>query len=171
MRPRRQIATAIAALLVAACSSAASDQRFVEASGQLPSVHATTLTGATYGPRDYQGQVLILNFWNQACPPCVEEVPTLAAASEALSGRGVVILGVLYTGGGWPDDPAAARAFLDSRGVAYQSIEDPSLALATALGVLGIPTTVAVDRTGAVRFKLLGRLRAGELEDLVDRLE
>ena len=35
---------------------------------------------------------------------------------------------------------------------------------------LGIPTTVIVDRTGQMRFRILGRVRPGQLDQLIDEL-
>jgi cytochrome c biogenesis protein CcmG, thiol:disulfide interchange protein DsbE len=170
VRGRRTVAALLGAMLVAACSNDRAEDRFVDVSGKLPTVQGITLDGLPFGPSDYDGRVMVLNFWNQDCPPCLEEAPVLSAAARALAGHGAVFVGVLYTGGGWPDDPAAARGFVDSHSVPYPSIVDPSTRLAVELGVVGIPTTLVVDRTGELRFQLLGKVRSGELEELIERL-
>ena len=34
---------------------------------------------------DYRGKVVILNFWSKTCPPCLEEMPSLAQLAQSLS--------------------------------------------------------------------------------------
>jgi cytochrome c biogenesis protein CcmG, thiol:disulfide interchange protein DsbE len=156
--------------LVAACSSEGDAESFVRISGRLPTVSGTTLDGSTFGPGQYAGKVLVLNFWNQDCPPCLQEAPVLQADQERLAGQGVVVVGVVFVGGGWPDNPAAARAFLERHGITYPSLVDGGSALAHALGIVGIPTTVVADRGGALRFERLGMVRPGQIEGLLAQL-
>jgi cytochrome c biogenesis protein CcmG, thiol:disulfide interchange protein DsbE len=166
----RVTATLACAVLLSGCPSSGSIEPFARISGRLPPVAGQTLSGATFGPADYAGRILIVNFWNQDCPPCREESPVLEQASRDLRSHGAVVVGIVFTGHGWPDDPAAARAFLEEEGVGYASLVDPTLALARALDVVGIPTTIVADRTGMLRFRLLGKVRPGQLERIVDQI-
>src|SRR5438128_1235243 len=79
----------------------------------------------------------------------------------------VVIVGVLYTGGGWPDTMSSARTYLHWYGVSYPTISDPGASLAKAFAIPGIPTTVIADASGHLRYRKLGPIGPGELQEAV----
>jgi hypothetical protein len=97
-------------------------------------------------------------------------MPVLQAAWAQLADRGLYVLGVMYVGGGWPNDPAAARAFLDREAITYPTIVDQASTWAGQLAIAGIPTTLVVDGAGAVRYRLLGRVGTGDAERLLAEL-
>jgi thiol-disulfide isomerase/thioredoxin len=154
-----------------ACSSGAIDPAFVRLSGPMPAIFGTTLDGHTFGPADYRGKIVVVNFWNQDCPPCREEQPVLQADFSKLGPQGVIVVGLLYVGGNWPNDPTAARAFLAENGATYPNLLDADSKFAEAFRIAGIPTTVVADSDGQLRFQILGRVRPGQLEDLIDQIE
>jgi len=78
--------------LGSACSSSGASPAFVKTSGPMPSISGTTLLGNAFGPPDYAGKIVVVNFWNQDCPPCREEQPVLQADYQKLSDRGVIVI-------------------------------------------------------------------------------
>jgi len=136
----------------------------------MPSIAGTTLNGAPISPGALQGKVVLVNFWNPDCPPCRDEMSVLQAAWDRYRSQGLMVLGIMYVGGGWPDDPAAARAFLEREGITYPTIVDRTSTWARQLDIAGIPTTVVVDRTGDVRYRLLGRVATGDADRIVGEL-
>jgi thiol-disulfide isomerase/thioredoxin len=168
----RLLAFLIGALALAVgCSSSPNDVRYVRASGSMPALSGRTLTDGQLSPSDYRGKVVVVNFWNQDCPPCRTEMPLLERESRRLRARGVAVIGILYVGGNWPDDPNAARAFLRQVGVSYPNLLDERSELAAKFRIAGIPSTIVVDRTGQMRFRVLGRLRSGQLDELLSMLD
>jgi thiol-disulfide isomerase/thioredoxin len=153
-----------------ACAAQGSPDRFVPTNGQIPAIAGTTLEGRAIGPEDIAGKVVLVNFWNPDCPPCRDEMPVLQAAWAELADRGLYVLGVMYVGGGWPNDPAEARAFLDREGITYPTIVDHASTWAGQLAIAGIPTTIVVDGSGMVRYRLLGRVGRGDAERLLAEL-
>jgi thiol-disulfide isomerase/thioredoxin len=153
-----------------ACSSGSGDPSFVRMSGPMPSISGMTLAGRAFGPADYAGKIVVVNFWNQDCPPCRQEQPILAADYRKLSGQGVIVIGLVYVGGNWPNDLSAARAFLASNGATYPNLLDGDSKLSRAFRIAGIPTTVVAGRDGQLRFQILGQVRPGQLEDLIDEI-
>lgn len=165
-------AALVLAVLLPACGPAGEGAagRFVPMSGRMPVIAGTALSGEPLAARDYAGKVVLLNFWNQDCPPCLEEMPLLEAGWRDLRSRGLFVLGIVFVGGNWANDPAAARAFLDREGITYPSIMDEGARWEQEMGVVGIPTTIVVDRSGRMRYRLLGRVQPGDAERMLDEL-
>ncbi len=51
---------------------------------------------------DYQGKVVLLNFWATWCPPCREEMPAMERLYQRYKDRGVVVLAVSVDAEGGP---------------------------------------------------------------------
>ena len=165
-------ASLLAALLVlsACASSRDTPAGVIELSSPAPTVSGPLLGGGSFGPARYHDKVLVVNFFNPFCGPCRQEQGTLERDWRRLHGGGVQFLGVHYVGGQWPSSVSAAREYVSRRGVTYPLIEDPHSDLARSLAIQGIPSTVVVDRGGLIRFRILGRVRPGELQSLLKRL-
>ena len=110
-----------------------------------PDFEWTSLDGQTLRLSAYRGKVVVVNFWATWCPPCREEMPALqrVAASEP----DVVVLEVDLME---PGDKA--RSFLDSLGLdRLQPVLDGDGATTRRFGVLSLPSTFFVDKTGVIR--------------------
>src|SRR5205807_8303377 len=115
-----------------------------------PDFEWTSLDGQTLRLSAYRGKVVVVNFWATWCPPCREEMPALqrVAASEP----DVVVLEVDLME---PGDKA--RSFLDSLGLdRLQPVLDSDGATTRRFGVLSLPSTFFIDRTGVIRHLELG---------------
>jgi cytochrome c biogenesis protein CcmG/thiol:disulfide interchange protein DsbE len=163
------LAAAVLAAGLGACSSSSGNIEFVRVSGRLPVISGATIAGGSLAPSDYAGKIVVVNFWNYDCPPCREETPVLQADWTKLRSRGVVVIGLMFTGSGWPDDLGRAKQYLRTYHVTYPTLVDAG-ALGSAAGIAGIPTTVIADRTGEMRYRILGKVRPGQVEQLIGEL-
>jgi thiol-disulfide isomerase/thioredoxin len=97
---------------------------------------------------EYRGQPLILHLWASWCPPCRQELPSLAAWQHAHSG--VVVLPVSVD-----ESSADAVDFLRARHIDLPLLlSDPDQA--AALGVRVLPTSFLIDAHGTIRARLVG---------------
>jgi thiol-disulfide isomerase/thioredoxin len=128
----------------------------------------TTLDGTKLSLADHRGQVVVVNVWWSACPPCRAEMPTLvkAAASEEHPAA--------YVGIDIRDsDVAQAQAFVRRFEVPYPSVFDPSgkalLAFAGTLSPRTVPSTVVLDPQGRIAASVIGPVPSETtLEELID---
>ena len=129
-------------------------------------VAGQTADGSELSTAQHAGDIVVVNAWASWCPPCIEELPLLAAAAEAYSDSGVTFLGLNSM-----DDPIAAASLLGSS--VYRSIDDRDGAiLATIPGVppRSLPSTVILDRQGRIAVRVIGPVKPGQLESAIDAL-
>jgi thiol-disulfide isomerase/thioredoxin len=169
---RKAVLIPVALVAAVACSSHSDlPSGVVSVSGRAPAVSGPLIDGGTFRPADYRGRVLVVNFFNPFCAPCAKEQPVLQHDWTTLRRSGVAFVAVHYVGGNWPRSVSAARSYLRRMGVTYAVVEDPDSRLSRAFAIQGIPSSVVVDRRGKLRFRILGRVRPGELGTLLDRID
>jgi len=112
---------------------------------------AMDLNGKPESLKDFQGKVVVLNFWASWCGPCVEETPSLIALQQRIASRNGVILGVSVD-----EDPAAYEKFVVDQHLNYPTFRDPSKKIATDYGTSMWPETYIIDRKGVIVRKIIG---------------
>jgi thiol-disulfide isomerase/thioredoxin len=111
----------------------------------LPDLHLTSGDGTTHHLTDYAGQGIVLNFWATWCGPCVAEMPSLATLAPQLAPAHIVVLPVCTDTGG----ATAVSGFYQAHHVTGLGIFlDPDGKAMEAIGALGLPTTLIIDRHG-----------------------
>jgi thiol-disulfide isomerase/thioredoxin len=114
----------------------------------------------------WKGRPLVLNFWATWCVPCVEEMPDLQALREVYLPRKLEVLGLAI------DNAKAVQEFRQRLGIRYPLLVAGSggTELARALGNNsgGLPHTVLLDASGAVRYSHLGRIKIAELKQAIE---
>ncbi len=120
------------------------------------------LEGKPHLLSEWQGKVVIVNFWATWCPPCVEEMPEFVKLQTELGPKGVQFIGILTD-----DEAEAAREFLKSHPVNYP-ILDGSIGgrpWATQLGDSAevLPFSAVFDAAGKQVHKEIGRFARDEV--------
>lgn len=105
---------------------------------------------------DFDGAVVLVNFWATWCEPCREEMPLLQRWADQYESAGLRIVGIAL------DDVARAREFAAAIQIRYPLLVGGPDVLETSQrwgnrrGVL--PYSVLVDRGGVVRWAHFGPL-------------
>ena len=117
---------------------------------------------------EWDGKVLLCNFWATWCAPCREEIPLLMAARQKYAASGVEFLGIAI------DNAAKVREYAVSLAISYPVLlaEADGLDLMRQLGNAGggLPYTVVFDRKGTPVHRKLGALKQAELDDFLEPL-
>lgn len=125
-----------------------------------PDFSLARLDGGRLSLRDERGRTIVVNFWASWCVPCRKEAPLLEAASRRWRRRGVAFIGVATR-----DIRRDARAFRREFHLSYpQVLDDRNGTVAAAYGVVGIPATIVIDRSGIVRAAIYGQLHGTMLD-------
>ena len=94
---------------------------------------------------NFRGKTVLLNVWATWCVPCREEMPVLDRLQQKLSGPGFEVIALSIDAGG----AVAVKRFYDEIGIRSLAIYvDASIGAMGALGLVGIPTTLLIDRQG-----------------------
>lgn len=102
---------------------------------------------------DYQGKVILLNFWATWCAPCKKEMPALSELQAELGGETFEVL-TIATGRNSPD--AITRFFTKAGIDNLPRHQDPKQALASQMGIFGLPITVVLNEKGQEIARLRG---------------
>jgi len=117
---------------------------------------------------EFDGQVLLINFWATWCTPCRAEMPMLVQVQDRYAAEGLSVVGIAL------DDVQQARDFARDLGVSYTVLVGGADVMAAGV-VYGnragmLPYTVLIDREGIVRWTHLGELEREELEERLQAL-
>jgi len=119
---------------------------------RAPEFRLPNLNGQMINLSDFRGKVVMVHFWATWCPPCVEEIPTLAYLNQQLTGSDFAMLPVSVDESG----ATAVNSFLQQKGLNLSVLLDPDRATAGRYGTFKFPETYILDREGIVRYKLIG---------------
>jgi cytochrome c biogenesis protein CcmG, thiol:disulfide interchange protein DsbE len=109
--------------------------------------------GETHHLAGLAGQPVLVNLWASWCPPCRAEMPAMQRVYEEYQAQGFVILAVNATD---QDSLAAANAFVESLGLTFPILLDPSGEVSAAYEVRALPTSFFIDREGIIREVVVG---------------
>ena len=136
----------LAALLLAACFAAAGAQTASLAGKKAPEFTRTAFNGARIDLAGFRGKVVLLDFWATWCASCQVEMPAFVQWQRDYGSRGLQVIGISMD-----DDPAVARKLSVKLRLNYPvAMGDEKLGQLYG-GVLGLPLTYLIDRSGKVR--------------------
>ncbi|HKK05936.1 MAG TPA: TlpA disulfide reductase family protein [Gammaproteobacteria bacterium] len=133
-----------------------------------PDFKLPDVDGKAHSIGQWDGKVILLNFWATWCPPCRHEIPDFIKLQKAYKGKGLTIVGVAI------DTAQNVRDFVDPMGINYPILHGQNEAIDIAksygdrLGVL--PFTVIIDRSGKVVYRHPKAMTYSEAEKLIKPL-
>jgi thiol-disulfide isomerase/thioredoxin len=102
---------------------------------------------------DFRGKTILLNIWATWCVPCREEMPTLDRLQQKLGGPAFEVVALSIDA----DGTAAVRRFFEEIGIRSLAVYvDPSMQATEKLRIVGVPTTLLIDREGRELWRKSG---------------
>ena len=129
-------------------------------SASLPDVQ-----GQNQAISQWQGKVIVVNFWATWFTPCQEEIPEFIESQKKFHDQGLVYLGIAL------DQANKVKTFSEEFGINYPvlvgGLNAWSLAEATGNRMSVLPYTVVINRSGMIVETYVGRVNLKKLEKLV----
>jgi thiol-disulfide isomerase/thioredoxin len=114
---------------------------------------------------DYQGQIVVLNFWATWCGPCKEELPRLEQISEEYGGQKVAFLLASI------DDQKklpVVRNYVTQQKITLPVLVGASTDLLNDLsGTYVVPATLIVDQDGQIVRTINGEAHVEDIKEAV----
>jgi len=110
---------------------------------------------------DFNGKILILNFWTTWCPPCREEIPNFVEVYNEYGSKDVQFIGVSN------EDISTLRSFVEDYNISYPILIDNANVM-EKWEIRAIPTTFVFDREGHIIFKNVGMMTGEQLENIIE---
>ena len=133
----------------------------------LDEIKLPGLDGSQQDINQWQGKLVLVNFWATWCPPCLEEIPVFLSLRKKYADSGFEVIGISI------DDVSKVAKFRETMQISYPLLdgEKNGMVLMHALGnkIGGLPYSVLFDRSGkAVEIKS-GPYQQQELKNLIDK--
>ncbi len=117
----------------------------------LPEAALMDMSDAPQDLAQFRGRWALVNFWATWCAPCRAEMPSIGRLAALRPELAVVPIAT-----GRNLVPQITR-FVTEVGVAdLPHLRDPKMALASQIGILGLPVTILVDPQGREVARMIG---------------
>jgi thiol-disulfide isomerase/thioredoxin len=138
---------------------------------ELENLPIFTLFDLNNNPQElqqWQGRILILNFWATWCPPCIAEIPEFIQLQNELGNRGLQFVGIAI------DEIKDVKEFVSKTGINYPILigDHQALQLSEQLGnrLQGLPFSVIFNRDGKVIYRGIGSLTVDTIRATINSL-
>ncbi len=128
--------------------------------GRAPDWKLKDLDGHEVAFSQFQGKVVVVDFWATWCVPCIGEIPNYIKLQEKYGKDGLVIVGISLDERG----PDVVKPFVKEKGMNYPVVMGTEEVQQAFGGLAVIPTTFLIDRNGEIRDRKTGAETAAEYE-------
>jgi cytochrome c biogenesis protein CcmG, thiol:disulfide interchange protein DsbE len=132
-----------------------------------PEATGTLDDGTPFDLSRRKGSWVVLNFFDPACVPCIQEHPELiefAADQEQLGSDGAELYSVIVRGS---EDEVGE--FFDERGGDWPQIYSEFDDFPVAFGVAAVPETWIIDPSGVVQLRLISKVTSEQLDTILQQ--
>ncbi len=123
---------------------------FSFAGDSIPAASFTGADGQAVSLADFQGRIIMVNFWATWCGPCEKEMPGLGALQRARTGKDFTLVAISVDKE--EDADYALRRLGELAGPEtldfYIATPESGYEVVYGAGVQGFPTTILYDRQG-----------------------
>lgn len=163
--------TPILAILIVSIIFSYALQRYLDQDEKTlirPEFAMLDLDGQTRNIKDWDGKVILLNFWATWCPPCLREIPGFIELQEQYGDQGFQVIGIAA------DKEKAVRDYVDEIKINYPVIaaELDAIELSSRYGnrMGALPYSVIINRKSEISDRITGELSKIKAEKLLMKL-
>ena len=108
-----------------------------------PGFSGFTVENRKISSNGLRGQVVLLNFWATWCLECRAEMPMFEQLHREFSAQGLAVIGINAREG-----PSTILKYGKELGLTFPLVVDPTGKINSDYGVIGLPTTFLIRRSG-----------------------
>ena len=108
---------------------------------------------------DFKGKLVVINFWATWCAPCREEMPSLDILQSNKNFQDLIVLPINV---GKENKEKAKKFFNDLQIKNLKLYYDNSVKLANTFSLIGLPTTIFIDKDGDEFARIIGSVDFGD---------
>jgi peroxiredoxin len=159
-------ATAILSIVLACSPASAISLKKDSERKRAPDFELKDSAGRTVRLSDYEGKVVLLDFWATWCAPCKSSIPWFNELSQRYAEAGLEILGVAMDEGGW----STVKPFMEQMRIVYPILlGNPRVAYLYG-DVESLPLAFFIDRNRRVAAIHLGPAKRKDFEKTIQAL-
>ncbi len=134
-----------------------------------PPFTVTAIDGTRFSLEEFQGKVVLLDFWATWCAPCREALPHIREIVNRFQGQPLVVLSVSLD-----EDEGKWEEFVSSNGMTWPQYWDGGFqgTIARLFRVKQIPHTFTIDADGVLQDERIGDAAIeGKIKKLLARVQ
>lgn len=133
-----------------------------------PDLEFVGLDGKAHHLSDWNGKLVLVNFWATWCAPCMKEIPLLVDAQQKNAARGLQVVGIAM------DDPQPVQQLVTHAHINYP-IMVGQMEITSAMDALGdqlgaLPFSVLISPDGHILDRQTGGLSPDDLANWLSHL-
>lgn len=132
-----------------------------------PDFSLPDLRGKTHTMPDYNGKVVLVNFWASWCPPCIYEMPELQRLKKRFADRPFEILAINVG-----EKKYKVRKFSKVIKLELPVLLDTASETFDDWGVKTLPTSFLIDSRGQIRYQVRGNpgWKTEEIRNIIEEM-
>ena len=110
------------------------------------------LSGKLVRLSDFQGKVVLLNFWATWCKSCLKEMPSMEKLYQSHKDKGLEIVAVSVD----TASKTKVRAYVEKLGLTFPILHDRDSLISRLYNNPGVPSSYLIDMKGKLAYRVLG---------------
>jgi thiol-disulfide isomerase/thioredoxin len=133
----------------------------------VPDFDLKDLNGQSVKLSDYNGKIVILNFWATWCTYCKKEMPDLNDLNMELAKNNEAVIITVDV----QESSDTVKNYLSSNNINLMVLLDQDGALAQSYGISGFPTTLIVNKDGTLYTYIPGMTNKATLTGYLNKIK
>ena len=123
------------------------------------------LSGEEKTVEDYRGQWLVINFWAEWCPPCLEEIPELGKLVK--ENPDIAVIGVSYD----KLSNEELEALVQKLDIQYPIVATEPMPYLPVAKPQSLPGTYLISPSGQTMGPILGKIDRSKILEIIEKVE